>query len=220
MEARFGTNDSSQDGCRGEQFDRMYNEVGDFGQLGQHVGNAQVELSIALDGRPKSSSSVQRGRRAFPERDAAQGTLLAPRDTQWADVRVSAERSRKMKGIKRTLASAAVTGALVVGAGADPALAAGYFNGPQATTSCPSGYGCVEGNVRTQGYNYGTTEYGWYAISFAYSESTPTIRVRNRNASTLRPVVIWRANSGWVNSGLNNATYMNVETGGYSCAGI
>lgn len=53
MEARFGTDDSSQDGCRGEQFDRGYNEVGDFGQLGQHVGNAQVELSIALDASTK-----------------------------------------------------------------------------------------------------------------------------------------------------------------------
>ena len=139
-----------------------------------------------------------------------------------------------MRGIKRTLASAAIAGALVVGAVAGSALAAGYFNGPQATTSCPSGYGCVEGNVLTQGYNYGTTETGWYAISFANSESTPTIRVRNRNATTLRPVVIWRGNSGggytckqlaydirgWVNSGLNNATYMNVATTGYSCASI
>ena len=139
-----------------------------------------------------------------------------------------------MKRTMRTLVSGVVAGAIVLGAGADIALAAGYFNGPQATTSCPSGYGCVEGNVRTQGYNYGTTETGWYAISFAEHEPTPTIRVRNRNASTLRPVVIWRANSGggytckqlsydnrgWVNSGLNNATYMNVATTGYSCAGI
>jgi hypothetical protein len=150
------------------------------------------------------------------------------------DVRVSVERSRRMRGIKQMLASAAVAGALVVGSGVAPVAAAGYFNGPQATTSCPSGYGCVEGNVRTQGYNYGTTETGWYAISFSYSESTPTIRVRNRNATTARPVVVWRANSGggytckqlpydnrgWVNSGLNNATYMNVATAGYSCSSI
>ncbi|MBU3689555.1 MAG: hypothetical protein FGM29_08375 [Actinobacteria bacterium] len=49
MEALFGTDGSSRDGCRGEQFDRVYNEGGDFWQLDQQIGNAQVELSIALD---------------------------------------------------------------------------------------------------------------------------------------------------------------------------
>lgn len=138
-----------------------------------------------------------------------------------------------MKKLKRKVVSAAVVGAIGMGAAAGSVLAASYFSGPQATTSCPSGYACVEGNVRTQGYNYGKTEFGWYPISFDHGESNPTRRVRNRNSSTSRPVVIWTATSGgsgyycrrleydnrtWVGSdGFSNATYMNVTTGGYSC---
>ena len=95
---------------------------------------------------------------------------------------MASEMTHAITGIAGKIAL--VAGALVVGASADPARADGYFNGPQATTSCSSGHACVEGNVRTQGYTYRTTETGWYAISFTNSESTPTIRVRN--ASTLR----------------------------------
>ena len=54
MEALFGTDHSSRDGCRGEQFDRVYDEGGSFWQLDQQIGNAQVELSIALDASTKA----------------------------------------------------------------------------------------------------------------------------------------------------------------------
>lgn len=53
MEALFGADESPHDGCRGEQFDRVYDEGGNFWQLDQQIGNAQVELSIALDASPK-----------------------------------------------------------------------------------------------------------------------------------------------------------------------
>lgn len=68
MEALFGTDDSSRDGCRGEQFDRVYDEGGDFWQLDQQIGNAQVELSIALD----ASTKVQ-------ELDAAWSACMSAR---------------------------------------------------------------------------------------------------------------------------------------------
>lgn len=53
MEAMFGADDSAHDGCRGEQFDRVYDEGGDFWQHDQQIGNTQVELSIAVDASPK-----------------------------------------------------------------------------------------------------------------------------------------------------------------------
>lgn len=49
MAALFGSDESSTDGCRGEQFDRVYDEDGDFWRLDLQIGNAHVELSIALD---------------------------------------------------------------------------------------------------------------------------------------------------------------------------
>lgn len=142
-------------------------------------------------------------------------------------------REEAMHRTRKTVGTIALTVSVLLG-GASVGHAAGYFNGPQVTTSCPSGNACVEGNVRTQGYNYGTTETGYYPISFAYQETNPTRRVRNRNSSTSRPVVIWRANAGggytckklnydnrtWVNSSLTNATYMNVETAGYTCGNL
>jgi len=65
MAALFGSDESSTDGCRGEQFDRVYDEDGDFWRLDLQIGNAQVELSIALDASQEMQSSSRRsGRRA------------------------------------------------------------------------------------------------------------------------------------------------------------
>lgn len=76
--------------------------------------------------------------------------------------------------------------------------AASYFSGDYDSTSCPSGYGCVQGRKWTQGYNYGKDENHWSAVTRGNGETTPTYEMRNRNKSSKRNVVIrvWR-NDRW-----------------------